>query len=38
MNLESQRELAVTREKLRGLEQAYATTLANTGEKPTPRN
>jgi hypothetical protein len=33
MNLESQRELEVTREKLRGLERVHADTLAEPGEK-----
>jgi hypothetical protein len=33
MNLESRRELEVTREKLRGLERVYADTLAGPGEK-----
>jgi CobQ-like glutamine amidotransferase family enzyme len=33
MNLESQLELEVTREKLSGLELVYAATLAEPGEK-----
>jgi hypothetical protein len=33
MSLESQHELDVTREKLRGLEQLYAATLGEPGEK-----
>lgn len=33
MSLGSQRELEVTREKLRGLEEVYASTLAEPGEK-----
>ena len=33
MSLESQRELEVTREKLRGLERVYADTLAEPAKK-----
>jgi hypothetical protein len=38
MTLQSKRELEVTREKLRGLEELYAKTLAQAGENSRARD